>query len=128
MFYPQGAIFGSNNISLNLKADQYYPIYLEYFNWGGSAAFQLYYTNSSSSLTNSNKVAITKDWFYPSKSTTPGEYDQTLFTGGSGIKLPDSPGQYYIAYRTVSKNADGSINTNINGYREGIYDRLLLNL
>ncbi|MBC2526151.1 hypothetical protein HGI67_24850, partial [Clostridium beijerinckii] len=121
MFYPQGAIFGSNNISLNLKADQYYPIYLEYFNWGGSAAFQLYYTNSSSSLTNSNKVAITKDWFYPSKSTTPGEYDQTLFTGGSGIKLPDSPGQYYIAYRTVSKNADGSINTNINGYREGIY-------
>jgi len=121
MFKPQGATFGTNNITLNLKKGKYYPIYLEYFNWGGSAAFQLYYTNSQSTLTNSNKTMIPKGWFFPSKTASPGEYDQTLFTGNQGVKLPDSPGQYYIAYRTGSKNSDSSINASGNGYREGIY-------
>lgn len=125
MFQPQSVSFGSTNTVLSLKAGKYYPIYLEYFNWGGSAAFQLYYTNTKSSMHSASDGAlIPKDWFYPSKSASPGEYSQTLFTGTKGVKLPSEPGQYYIAYRTgIGTKTDGSttIDSSKAGYRDGIY-------
>lgn len=95
MFKPQGSTWGTTNNVYHLKADTYYPIYLEYFNWGGWADFRIRYKINSLSWTN-----VPTNWFYPSKNITPGEYAETVFTGSQGIKFPSEAGSYYIAFRT----------------------------
>ncbi|MTK13522.1 MAG: hypothetical protein F8N39_16030 [Clostridiaceae bacterium] len=113
MFYPKEATWGTKNKVYTLEADKYYPIYLEYFNWGGSAAFEL-----KCSTDNKSWAQIPQDWFYPSKTLTPGEYTKTIFTGSTGIKFPKEPGKYYIAYRAGKKDANGNMGK-VN--REGFY-------
>ncbi|MBN7574176.1 hypothetical protein C1H57_00025 [Clostridium sp. 2-1] len=112
MFQLQGSTFGSDNNVYNLKKDKYYPIYIEYFNWGGNADFRLLYSYASTN----NSITINKDssvipssWFYPSKSTAPGEYATNTFTGRAGIKIPDDIGKYYIAYRAGKRDANNNI-------------------
>lgn len=114
MFKVQGSTFGSTGKTLQLEANRYYPIYIEYFNWGGEAEFRLQYKESSAS----NWQNIPQSCFYPSKSTAPGEYATNRFTGRAGIKIPDEVGKYYIAYRTGKKDANNSI-TEIQ--KSGIY-------
>lgn len=105
MFKVQGSTFGSTNQTLQLEANKYYPIYIEYFNWGGEAEFRLQYkASNSSSWTN-----IPQSYFYPSKSTAPGEYATNRFSGRAGIKIPDEMGKYYIAYRTGKKDINNNI-------------------
>lgn len=113
MFKPQGSTWGTTNKVFNLKADKYYPIYLEYFNWGGWADFRLQYSNNSST-----RIDIPSSWFYPSKNLTPGEYGTTLFAGSAGVKIPTEAGRYYVVYRTGEKDSSGNIQ---NVSREGIY-------
>ncbi|MGH4118665.1 carboxypeptidase regulatory-like domain-containing protein [Clostridium sp.] len=110
MFVPQGSTFGTTNNVYNLKADKFYPIYLEYFNWGGSANFELRYSDNGS--VTSNSLGIPSDWFYPSENITPGEYATTTFTGSEGVKFPKESNDYYIAYKTGKGN---------NITREGFY-------
>ncbi|MGV8983339.1 hypothetical protein [Clostridium sp.] len=98
MFVPQGTNFGTTNNVYALKSDKFYPIYLEYFNWGGSANFELRYS-SNGSVTASSSTTPT-EWFYPSKNITPGEYATTTFSGSQGIKFPVESNDYYIAYKT----------------------------
>ena len=43
-FYVQSSKWNSNNESVTLKADKYYPVFIEYFNWGGGARFQMFCT------------------------------------------------------------------------------------
>ncbi|CAH2214666.1 VWA domain-containing protein [Tepidibacter aestuarii] len=109
MFGLQGrnSQVGTTNNVYHLESGKYYPIYLEYFNWGGSAAFEMKYSNNGSTW---NRVP--KGWFYPSKDITPGEYAKTIFTGNEGVKFPTESGDYYIAFRT---GKDGDVT------REGIY-------
>lgn len=110
MFKIQGATPGTTGNVFNLKADTYYPIYLEYSNWGGSAAFELRYSNSPMNSSTVNSASrIPSEWFYPSKTLSPGEYTDTIFTGSAGIKFPKEPGDYYIAYRTGKKDDNGNI-------------------
>lgn len=119
MFKAQGATPGTTGNVFNLKANTYYPIYLEYSNWGGSAAFELRYSNSSMNLsTVTSDPRIPSEWFYPSKTLSPGEYTKTVFTGSAGVKLPKDPGDYYIAYRTGKKDDSGNIQR---VDREGFY-------
>lgn len=119
MFKPQGATPGTTGVVFNLKSDTYYPIYLEYSNWGGSAAFELRYSNATMDSNGVNNASrIPTDWFYPSKTLSPGEYTDTIFTGSTGVKFPKEPGKYYVAYRTGQKDANGNIGT-ID--REGFY-------
>lgn len=124
MFKVQGQLFGTNKQVYSLKKDNYYPIHLEYFNWGGSAAFKFLYIPKTDwekeykkkyeRGENLNyipdKYNIPQDSFYPSKSTTPGEYTDIIFKGNKGIKLPTEPGKYYIAYKTGNKDKLGNIN------------------
>ncbi|MBU3160437.1 hypothetical protein KPL37_11850 [Clostridium frigoris] len=98
MFKPQSSTFGTSNKPYSLKANQYYPIYLEYFNWGGSAEFRMVYNKGGN--VSSSSYNVPTNWFYPSKSNEPGENANTIFTGEQGIKLPTEPGNYYIAYQT----------------------------
>lgn len=116
MFKVQPATFGSTNTTFNLKANKYYPIYLEYFNWGGGAHFEIVYSTNGSINRNSSRIPT--EWFYPSKDITPGEYASTIFTGNEGIKFPSDSGDYYIAFKT----GKGSTVT-----REGIYGPFTVN-
>ena len=108
MFVPQSRTWGTTNENFNLKNDKYYPLYLEYFNWGGLADFELMYKANSD--TTWKKVPT--EWFYPSNNITPGEYTKTIFTGSQGVKFPVSGGDYYVAYRT---GKDGTVT------RTGLY-------
>lgn len=96
MFKPQGSTYGTSNEPFDLEADKYYPIYLEYFNWGGWAHFEITYSDDGSSP----KERVPGEWLYPSKNITPGEYATTIFTGSKGVKFPSESGDYYIAFRT----------------------------
>ncbi|MCT4509438.1 MAG: VWA domain-containing protein [Tepidibacter sp.] len=97
----------TNNNVYHLEADKYYPIYLEYFNWGGWADFELKYSKNNGTW---NKVP--QNWFYPSKDNSPAEHSTTIFTGNKGVKFPSESGDYYIAFRT---GKDGNVT------REGTY-------
>lgn len=110
-FVPQGSKFGTLNNVMELKKDKYYPIYLEYFNWGGSAHFQLWHREGEK-VTNTKKTPVSTNWFYPAKNDTPGEYPEAIFKANEGVEFPQDSGKYYIAYKT--ENSDG-------GYREGFY-------
>ena len=70
MFNVQPMTFGTTNNTFSLKANEYYPIYLEYFNWGQWAIFQMLYSDNGSSPA----TKVPTDWFYPSRNLTPGEY------------------------------------------------------
>lgn len=99
-FQVQSTTFGSDNKAYYLSKDKYYPISLEYFNWGGGAQFRMVYKGpGNSSWTNMNPK-----WFYPSYSDAPGEYADTTFTGTKGVKLPAESGDYYILYKATGAN------------------------
>lgn len=114
MFKVQSSTWGTTGKVFNLKADRYYPIYIEYFNWGGWANFEMKYSDSYTVNQYSNNVPT--EWFYPSKNITPGEYAQTIFTGSAGVKFPQEPGSYYIAYRAAKKDSIGNVSTEKEGY------------
>ena len=110
-FKVQGSKWDSDNKSVYLEADIYYPVFMEYFNWGGGARFQMFYSesvgfSSSSNSIPSNAIEVGSNWFYPSYSTAPGEYADTTFTGSYGVKLPSKAGDYYVLYR--SSKSDGA--------------------
>lgn len=120
MFRVQGSTFGSTNKTLQLEANRYYPIYIEYFNWGGEAEFRLQFKESTSNTW----LNIPKEYFYPSKSTAPGEYATNTFTGRAGIKIPDDIGKYYIAYRAGKRDTNNNI-TEIQ--KSGFYGPFIIN-
>lgn len=107
-FKVQGSTWNSTGTnSVNLVAGKYYPISLEYFNWGGGSRFQLYYSKSNFSSTKTNGVpnnatAVPANWLYPSKTDTPGEYADTTFAGASGVNFPSAVGDYYVLYKATN--------------------------
>lgn len=99
-FQVQGTTLDSNNKAYVLSKDKYYPISLEYFNWGGGAQYRMVYKGpGKNSWTNMNA-----QWFYPSHSDAPGEYANTTFTGAKGVKLPTESGDHYILYKATNAN------------------------
>lgn len=112
-FYPKGAGNGSVSSSrVYLEEGKFYPIYIEYFNWGGDAAFKYEYRVSQNANTqtppNTKFESIPSDAFYPSKSKNPGEGSNNIFVGQSGIKIPNEIGRYYILYKAGTSDEDGS--------------------
>ncbi len=112
----QAPTFFSANNKVRLEKDKYYPIYLQYFNYGERAIFKLKYKYSENASTNINFNGNTMDsdtdsvpssWFYPSKTNTPGEYASSIFTGSLGVKFPDMPGKYYIAVKVLDNQGKG---------------------
>lgn len=99
-FQVQSTTFDSDNKAYVLSKDKYYPISLEYFNWGGGAQFRMVYKGPG----NSNWTNMNPQWFYPSHSDAPGEYANTTFTGAKGVKLPAESGDYYVLYKATGAN------------------------
>ena len=126
-FYPHGVQYFSNSNAnpIYLNENEYYPISLEYFNWGGGGAFKVGYQYSKyreygyehRKFMGEDGSAFT---FYPSKSKEPGENADGIFTGGKdGIPFPSEEGSYYIDYRIVS--IDKNNNSNQEVLKEGKY-------
>jgi hypothetical protein len=87
-----------------LESNKYYPIYLEYFNWGGEASYSIQYiVNSVANKTWGNQYKdVPKECFYPSKSSYPGEGSTNKFTGQAGVKFPEQSGKYYIVFKGIN--------------------------
>jgi hypothetical protein len=102
-----------SEVTVNLEAGKYYPIYLEYFNWGGGLQYTIQYKKGNGRYEN-----IPTDCFYPSKNKTPGESGENIFTGETGVKFPDEPGKYYIAYKAGIKPNNIK---EFNPFKEGVY-------
>lgn len=126
-FYPHGVQYFSNRDAnpIYLSEDEYYPISLEYFNWGGDGAFKVGYQYSKyrddgygyREFMGEDGSAFT---FYPSKSKEPGENVDGIFTGGKdGIPFPSEEGSYYIDYRIVSIDKNNDSNQEV--LKEGKY-------
>lgn len=126
-FYPHGVQYFSNRDAnpIYLSEDEYYPISLEYFNWGGGGAFKVGYKYSKyreygyehRKFMGEDGSAFT---FYPSKSKEPGENADGIFTGGKdGIPFPSEEGSYYIDYRIVSIDKNNDSNQEV--LKEGKY-------
>ncbi|KDR93821.1 PA14 domain-containing protein [Peptoclostridium litorale DSM 5388] len=90
---------GTGYTVMKLEKDKYYPVYLEYFNWGGNGKFMLYYKEDGSAWGTAKK-----NWFYPSKTNTPGEYAESTFVINAGVDFPTDPGKYYIGIKDGDKN------------------------
>lgn len=128
-FYPHGVQYFSNRDAnpIYLSEDEYYPISLEYFNWGGGGAFKVGYKYSEyrdygykygePDYMGEDGAEFT---FYPSKSKEPGENADGIFTGGKdGIPFPSEEGSYYIDYRIVSIDKNNDSNQEV--LKEGKY-------
>ena len=95
----------SNNV-IKLDSGSYYPIYMEWYEGNPTmGAFTPVYQFSSTSSTS----ALSKSWanipqnyFYSSKTTTPGTIPGAYFGDVSGIPFPNEDGIYYIATKFIS--------------------------
>ncbi|OPJ60070.1 VWA domain-containing protein [Clostridium chromiireducens] len=91
--------------AIALVKDVYYPIYLEYFNWGGSAAFRI-----ESSLGNKNNYQLigsssSNCTLYPSKSDSPIETGNNIFMGATTVNFKTEPGIYTIEYALLKEKS-----------------------
>ncbi|MCY6484587.1 VWA domain-containing protein [Clostridium aestuarii] len=100
-FYPHGAFFSTKNTPVKLTAGKHYPIYLEYFNWGGGAKFEFFY-NKDSIVNENNKTKVPQNWFYPSRTDTPGTVPESTFIIDYRAEIPKETGMYYIGIKSGS--------------------------
>ena len=94
--------------AITLEAGKYYPIYLEYFNWGGSAAFKI-----MCSLNNQYNYQLigsssSNTTLYPSKSDSPTKSGNNVFMGAKNINFKTEPGIYTIQYALLKEKNTGT--------------------
>lgn len=115
-FVIQGTTFKTDNNRFNLEKGKYYPIYLEYSNWGGDGEYRLIYKNApfNSISSDTGGMNVPADWFRPTTNDTPGEVSTATFesTAVKGIAFPEQTNTYYLAF--TAENEAG-------GVRKGIY-------
>jgi len=96
----------TDNNPIYLTANSYYPIYMEWYEGcPTNAAFTPVYqfsSKSSTSALSSSWANIPQNYFYSSKTTTPGTIPGAYFGDVSGIPFPNQDGIYYIATKFVS--------------------------
>lgn len=127
-FKVQSDTFTANSRVIYLEKGKYYPLNLEYFNWGGGAVFKMMYKNYGEKKPSNKYVetdiaiakfkndgdgftSASKDNFYSSNSNEPGESSTGKFTGVQGVSFPNKVGRYYIAYRVGVKDSKNNIKT-----------------
>lgn len=125
-FKVQSNTFTANSELVYLEKGKYYPLSLEYFNWGGGAVFEMMYKNYGSAEPNKKTVqrdinnagntgigfnSLSEGEFYSSNSNEPGESSTGKFTGVQGVSFPNKVGRYYIAYRVGVKDSENNIKT-----------------
>ena len=120
-FKIQGSIFKTDNQIMHLEKGKYYPIYLEYSNWGGDGEFRLLYKNTrfNSSNDQTGGITVPAAWFRPSSNTNPGEVSTATFesTAVKGVPFPEQTNTYYLAFKAENE---------VNGIREGVYGPFLV--
>jgi len=112
-FTIHGTQFNSSNMKMHLEKGEFYPIYLEYSNWGGWAEHRLLYKKSPFEPSSKGQGGenVPSSWFRPSLNMEPGELADSTFESSAlqGIPFPEENGKYYIAIKAESE----SINNNI---------------
>lgn len=93
---------------ITLEAGKYYPIYLEYFNWGGSTEFKI-----MCSLDNQNNYQLVGSsssncTLYPSKSDSPIDNGNNIFMGAANINFNTEPGIYTIQYALLKEKSNST--------------------
>ncbi|WP_297416799.1 carboxypeptidase regulatory-like domain-containing protein [Clostridium sp.] len=91
-----------------LSANSYYPIYMEWYEGcptqGAFTPVYQFSSQSSTSALNSSWSNVPQNYFYSSKTTTPGTIPGAYFGDVSGIPFPTQDGIYYIATKFLSDN------------------------
>jgi len=126
-------IYTNNKVSL--KKGVAYPIYMEYFNWGGEGEFQMFmkdtpwndnesfmeelelYQNKVIKESEQNKYRVPNSWFRATSNNTPGEEAEATFEAEKGIPFPKESGKYYVAARSENKKGHA---------REAIYGAFIV--
>jgi len=120
-FKIHGTEFKTDNNKMHLEKGKYYPIYLEYSNWGGDGEFRLLYKNTKFNINNDQAggTTVPAEWFRPSSNTNPGEVSTATFesTAVKGIPFPEQTNTYYLAFKAENE---------MGGVREGIYGPFLV--
>lgn len=128
-FGLQGSTYSSEENEFELEPGKYYPIYLEYFNWGGGADFRLYYSTASSGDVDSgtwdSSNQVPASWFYPSKSDYPTESAEAKFYGTTQVQLPTDEGVYFVATK-LEYNNDVKVSGVTGGFEVIDYDSLTI--
>ncbi len=116
-FKIQGSTFKTDNVKMHLEAGKFYPIYLEYSNWGGWADHRLIYRTSPfiSSTNDGGGQSVPANWFRPTSNNKPGEVATATFesTAVKGIPFPEESGIYYVAVK--AKNEKNAVTEKICG-------------
>ncbi|OOP75235.1 hypothetical protein CBEIBR21_03430 [Clostridium beijerinckii] len=109
-FSPRGVNDGGLNATnaIHLEEGVYYPIYLEYFNWGGRAAFEI--QASLNGQNNYKLIGSANSHFtlYPSNSDSPIENGNNIFMGSNTINFKTEPGIYTIQYALLKEKDTSS--------------------
>jgi len=116
------------NEKVSLKKDIAYPIYIEYFNWGGEGEFQMFmkdtpwngydsfmgemYGNPIIRDDKANNFRVPNSWFKATSNNDPGENAEATFEASKVVKFPEQSGKYYLAARSENKR---------NNVREVVY-------
>lgn len=116
MFKVQGKTGYEYNINgkvanVKLTKGKFYPIYIEYFNWGGSACLEMQYKLKGAST----YAQIPASAFYPSRSNSPSEYAESRFEGVDGKSFPNEQGTYYVAYKASSSKDSSKVTKGVIG-------------
>ncbi|MCE5221064.1 MAG: Ig-like domain-containing protein [Clostridium sp.] len=96
----------TKNNPIYLTANSYYPIYMEWYEGcpteGAFTPVYQFSSQSSSDALNNSWSNVPQNYFYSSKTTTPGTIPGAYFGDVSGIPFPTQDGIYYIATKFVS--------------------------
>ncbi|MGN2346996.1 VWA domain-containing protein [Clostridium cagae] len=83
---------------IKLKKGEYYPVYFEYFNWGGAACYKIECSKNGDGKTGYKEVGKMGIKFYPSKSNLPTLDANNGFMGSKFIDIPTEIAKYTLEY------------------------------
>lgn len=98
-----------------LKKNRYYPVYFEYFNWGGAACYKIECKKVGDTANYYREVSERGIKFYPSKSNLPILNANNGFMGSEVIDMPTEFGKYVFEYELVDYGDDEHCNNRNKG-------------
>ncbi|NFA43532.1 VWA domain-containing protein [Clostridium botulinum] len=100
---------------IKLKKGEYYPVYFEYFNWGGAACYKIECSKNGDRKTGYKEVGKMGIKFYPSKSNLPTLDANNGFMGSKFIDIPTEIAKYTLEYELVDYGDDKHANNESKG-------------
>lgn len=119
-FKPTSPNLTYTNNKVSLKKGIAYPIYLEYFNYGGEGEFQIlkkdtpwnsytdetykYKDNRVLQKQHQSKYRVPPSWFRATSNNAPGENPEVTFEATKSVEFPEKSGKYYIAAKVDNES------------------------